>query len=213
LIKKYSKQEKKSMEATALKLGQKFAIGNSGFLILDQIGLDHMVAHPDVSPQALQEALQKFGDIVLDANNKCFRFVDMSDTLHSGLSLCLARNKISLNDQVLFAYRKGRDLPIPAIEAEPISAKILAVGVIYNKDKQHFELNTAYWCTGPSAKGAWSQFLDQQEFDEGMEFWRNNALAISPDDSVVTATFNEMLNKHPVQNPEFLRSYLERYSD
>ena len=201
------------MQTSNLQIEQIFSLGEKEKLVINAHAIKHMIAHSDVTIEALKIALQRFGTITLNADKKDFKIVDLSDTDFSGESLCVPRSsKVKLDEEILFAYMVGRELPIPVVHGNPIIARKLAVGVIYDS-KDSYTLNTAYWCTGLSAKGAWSKFLDQEEFDGGMEFWLSNTLITLQTDTLVESSFKQMLEKHTVQNPDFLKSYLEKHKN
>jgi len=169
---------------------------SSKFLEVPAATLEHLQAHPEVTPEILEAAVSQ---LVPPPSQE----VSMIDLIQP-FGLWGKSGLVKVPEVTLFAFRKGRIAPSPVIQHPGVLASKLAV--VTKPTEGGGFLLVSCWCTdgAPAKPEPITPMVDprtekglllRQEF---LQFWRVNALAlgVSPiEGEPFTSTWDEVITQ------------------
>lgn len=160
-----------------------FTTADNKVVHIDESGLKHLAAHPDVS-DLLPEAISKM--VIGDEEDKVQQAVEMGRVV--GRAGIVDTLDVTLDTPIHFAFRAERPNPTPVVlEGEGKESSTVAVSVYFHKESGQWRLITAFiGVPAPNEpfryfdKNSWF-YKNEARFKLCLDFWMKHALVYEPE--------------------------------
>lgn len=174
-----------------------FILANGANLIVPEITIEHLLAHPEVT----MELIELSASLLTPPNTQQTSYIDLFDYL-GNWGLC---SLVRTNSANLFAFRRNRKAPTHVSKESSNPASKIAM-VTKPVEKTHYELITAYCSDGtlstlePISLGIDPQTeLGLRMRNQCIDFWSCHALSLDStpiDGDSFESTWEEIITKY-----------------